>query len=111
MFGTPCPQPRDNGVVVLPWVWSYLYKIDPISIEDVAKSRGTCKEGPRYGKVISTIAETYAAFMEQPAQCLMWALIAALNYVGLGIDVGNDFAEAPPPKDPFYIQVDAQFQE
>jgi hypothetical protein len=28
----------------------------------------------------------------------MWALIAALNFVGLGIDVGNAFAEAPPLK-------------
>jgi hypothetical protein len=41
----------------------------------------------------------------------MWALIAALNFVGLGIDVGNAFAEAPPPKDPFYMQVDAQFHD
>jgi hypothetical protein len=41
----------------------------------------------------------------------MWALIAALNFVGLGIDVSNAFAEAPPPKDPFYMQVDAQFQD
>ena len=110
MFGEPCPRSRDAGVVVLPWVWSYLYKIDPISIQDVAKSRGTCNGGPRHGKVI-TIAETYAACVEQPAHRLIWALIAALNYIGLGIDVGNAFAEAPPPKDPFYMQVDSQFQE
>jgi hypothetical protein len=110
MFGEPCPRPLDNDVVVLPWVWSYLYKIDPITIEDVAKSRGTCNGGPRHGKVI-TIAETYAACVEQPAHRLMWALIAALNFIGLGIDVGNAFAEAPPPKEPFFMQVDAQFCE
>jgi hypothetical protein len=110
MFGEPCPRPLDDDVVVLPWVWSYLYKIDPISIEDVAKSRGTCNGGPRHGKVI-TIAETYAACVEQPAHRLMWALIAALNFVGLGIDVGNAFAEAPPPKDPFFMQADKQFRE
>jgi hypothetical protein len=110
MFGEPCPRPLDDDVVVLPWVWSYLYKIDPITIEDVAKSRGTCNGGPRHGKVI-TIAETYAACVEQPAHRLMWALLAALNFVGLGIDVGNAFAEAPPPKDPFFMQADTQFRE
>jgi hypothetical protein len=110
MFGEPCPRPLNDDVVVLPWVWSYLYKIDPVLIEDVAKSRGTCNGGPRHGKVI-TIAETYAACVEQPAHRLMWALIAALNFVGLGIDVGNAFAEAPPPKDPFFMQADKQFRE
>jgi hypothetical protein len=110
MFGTPRPRPHEEGVVVLPWVWSYLYKIDPISIKDVAKSHGTCNGGPRHGKVI-TMAETYAVCVEQPAHRLMWALIAALNFVSLGIDVGNAFAEAPLPKDPNYMQVHAQFQE
>jgi hypothetical protein len=112
MFGEPCPRPHDNYVVILPWVWSYLYKINPITIEDVAKSRGTCngRPRPRHGKVI-TIAETYAACVEQPAHRLMWALIAALNLISLGIDVGNAFVEAPPPKEPFFMQVDAQFCE
>ncbi len=37
MIGEPCPRPLDNDIVVLLWIWSYLYKINPISIEDVAK--------------------------------------------------------------------------
>jgi hypothetical protein len=37
------------------------------------------------------------------------AKIAALNYVGLGCDVSNAFAEALPPKEPFYMVADAQF--
>jgi hypothetical protein len=110
MFGEPCPRPTDEDTVVLPWVWSYLYKLDPVKLVDVEKSRGTCNGGPRYGKVI-TIAETYAACVEQPAHRLTWALIAALNYIGLGVDIGNAFAEAPPPKDPFFMQVDKQFRE
>jgi hypothetical protein len=110
MFGTPGPRPTGDNVVVLPWVWSYLYKLDPVKLVDVEKSRGTCNGGPRYGKVI-TIAETYAACVEQPAHRLTWALIAALNYIGLGVDIGNAFAEAPPPKDPFFMQVDSQFRE
>ncbi len=110
MFGTPGPRPTGDNVVVLPWVWSYLYKLDPVKLVDVEKSRGTCNGGPRYGKVI-TIAETYAACVEQPAHRFTSALIAALHYIGLGVDIGNAFAEAPPPKDPFFMQVDTQFRE
>jgi hypothetical protein len=99
MFGKPCPRPLDPDVVVLPWVWTCLYKIDPVTLQDVEKSRGTCNGGTRHGKVV-TLAVTYAACVKQPAHRLTWALIAALNYVGLGCDVSNAFAEAPPPKEP-----------
>jgi hypothetical protein len=60
MFGKPCPRPLDPDVVVLPWVWTYLYKIDPVTLEDVEKSFLTCSGGTRHGKVV-TLAETYAA--------------------------------------------------
>jgi hypothetical protein len=100
--------PPEPDTVILPWVWTYLYKVDPITLEDVDKSRGTCNGGTRFGKVV-TLAETYAACVEQPAHRLTWSLIAALNYVGLGCDVSNAFAEAPAPKEPFYMVVDEQF--
>ena len=45
MFGEPCPHPSEEDTVVLPWVWTYLYKVHPISLEDVEKSRGTCNGG------------------------------------------------------------------
>jgi hypothetical protein len=95
------PAPPDPDTVILPWVWTYLYKVDPITLEDVQKSRGTCNGGTRFGKVV-TLAETYATCVKQPAHRLTWSLIAALNYVGLGCDMSNAFAEAPAPKEPFY---------
>jgi hypothetical protein len=110
MFGAPRPRPRDPDTVILPWVWTYLYKVDPITLEDVEKSRGTCNGGTRFRKVV-TLAETYAACIKQPAHRLTWSLIAALSYVGLGCDVSNAFAEAPAPKEPFYMVVDKQFQD
>jgi hypothetical protein len=110
MFGQPCPRPPDPKTVILPWVWTYLYKIDPMTLEDVEKSRGTCNGGTRYGKVV-TLAETYAACVEQPAHRLTWSLIAALNYIGHGCDVSNAFAEAPAPKEQFYMVVDDQFRD
>jgi hypothetical protein len=70
MFGKPCPQPAKNlNAIILPWVWTYLYKIDPITLEDTEKSRGTCNRGARHGKVV-TLAETHAACMEQPVHRL-----------------------------------------
>jgi hypothetical protein len=57
MFGKPCPRPDDDTTIILPWVWSHMYKLDPVTLKEVEKLRGTCNGGPRYGKVI-TIAET-----------------------------------------------------
>jgi hypothetical protein len=109
MFGTPCPRPpKGSKSVVLPWVWTYLFKIDPITLEDNAKSRGTCNGGSRHGKVV-TLAETYAACVEQPIHRLAWAITAGINYISIGCDVSNAFAEAPPPSIPFFMEVDAQF--
>ena len=97
-------------MTILPWVWTYLYKEDPLTGLDIEKSRGTCNGGPRYGEAI-TLAETYAACVEQPVHRLTWALSAALNLKCVGYDVGNAFAEAPAPKSPFYMKVDAPFQQ
>ena len=108
MFGDPVPRPRN--AVVLPWVWAYVYKTDPVTLQSTPKSRGTCNGGKRHGKIV-TLAETYAACVDQPAHRLTWAIIAALNYVALGTDVGNALAEADGPEDTFYMYVDEQFHD
>jgi hypothetical protein len=63
--------------------------------------RAHVMEAPAMESVI-TIAETYVACLEQPAHPLMWglidALIDALNFVGLGINVGIKFAKNHHPK-------------
>ena len=108
MFGDPIPRPI--GAVVLPFVWTYLTKLDPLTGATIYKARGTCNGGKRFGKAV-TLAETYATCVEQPACRLFWALTAALGLIVLGADAGNAFAEAPPPVEPFYMQVDDQFRE
>jgi hypothetical protein len=111
MFGTPCPRPKDRESVVLPWVWTYLHKLDPNTLQEVEKARGTCNGGKRYGRAV-TLAETYAACcVEHPAQRLFWAITASESLITLGCDVANAFAEAPPPILPFYMEVDDQFRE
>jgi hypothetical protein len=110
MFGDPCTRPDDPNAVILPFVWTYVLKIAPITNEIVEKARATCNGGKRHGKAV-TIAETYAACVEQPAQRLYWALVASLNLIAIGCDVGNAFAEAPPPSQPFYMYIDEQFRD
>ena len=85
MFGAPIDKHED--MTTLPWVWTYLNKEDPLTGEEQPKSRGTCNGGKRYGKAV-TLAETYAACVEQPIHRLTWALVAAaLNLKCIGYDV------------------------
>jgi Reverse transcriptase (RNA-dependent DNA polymerase) len=101
MFGDPIPKPL--GAVTLPFVWTYILK------EGKPKARATCNGGPRYGKAV-TLAQTYANCVEQPACRLFWSLAAQYNYIVLGADAGNAFAEAPPPDQAFYMIIDDQYR-
>ena len=107
MIGNPVKRTLD--MVILPWVWTYMYRETKDKINKaVTKSQGTCNGGPRYCDK-SFISETYAACVEQPIHQLMWAISAALGLTCKGYNVGNEFAEAPAPKFLFYMQPDAQF--
>jgi len=111
MFGDPIPRPA--GATVLPFVWQYSYKEDATAETKgvpMEKARATCNGGKRYGKAV-TLAETYATCVEQPASRLFWALVAVLGFVAYGADVGNAFAEAPPPESPFYMSIDEQYRD
>ena len=74
------------------------------------KARGIYNGGPRYGEAV-TLAETYAACVEQPIHRLTWAILAALNLYYKGHDVGDVFAETPAPVNPFFMYPDAQFRQ
>ena len=107
MFGTPIPPPPASKI--LPWVWTYLYKENPLTGEDEPKSRGTCDGGKRRNGTV-TLAETYASCVDQSCHRLTWALSAALDNICIGYDLANAYAEAPwGDEEPFYMQVDEQF--
>ena len=108
MFGAPIPRPK--GAIVLPFVWAYSTKIDPITGEIIYKARCTCNGGKRFGRAV-TMAETYATCVAQPACRVYWAIVAAAGLIALGADAANAFAEAPPPVEPFYMKIDIQFRE
>ena len=107
MFSDPLPAER--GILILPSVWTYLYK-EAEGGKDQQKSRATCNGSPRFF-AYNTIGKTYAACLEQPTHRLTWAISAALGLVCKGYDVGNAFAEAPASNFKFFMRLDAQFKE
>ena len=108
MFGDPIPRPID--AIVLPFVWTYMEKEDPLTGILKPKSRATCNGGKRYGKAV-TVAETYATCVEQPACRTYWGITASESLVAMGADAGNAFAEAPPATQVFYMRIDEQYNE
>ena len=82
MFGNPVK--RTLEMVMLPWVWTYIYRETKGEInKDATKSQGTCNGGPRYCDK-STISETYTACVEQSIHQSPWAISVALNLVCRG---------------------------
>jgi Reverse transcriptase (RNA-dependent DNA polymerase) len=108
MFADPVPRPF--GATVLPFVWNYLMKLDPVDGTEKRKARATCNGGKQFGKAV-ILAETYATCVEQPACRLLWAMTAALCLIAIGADAGNAFAGAPPPIQTFFMQIDDQYRE
>ena len=53
----------------------------------------------------------YANCVDQTSSRLFYAIAAAENMLTFGTDVSNALAEAPPPKQGFYVQPDQAFHK
>jgi hypothetical protein len=60
---------------------------------------------------VRILDETYANCVNQTSTRLFYGIAAAENLFVYGSDVSNAFAEAPPPKQGFYIRPDKAFHE
>ena len=105
MFGPPGPIPTDViKYSILPMIWVYLIKVD-------GRKKARCvANGAPHLKGTITLANTYAAYLEQAACRLFWAIAAIKNTLVFGSDAANAFAEAPPPKSPLFLKVDAAYR-
>ena len=91
------PEPRPKGANLLSLLWCYLVKDDGRK-----KARCVCNRNKnRQGTV--TLAETYAASLEQTASRVFWAATLINNFITIGADTSNAFAEAPAPVAPLYV--------
>jgi hypothetical protein len=104
MFGLPVTQSKGDAVFHL--VWTYNIK----AVDGRKKARCVCDRSTCSGQVL-VLAETYANCVDQTSARLFYTIASAKNLLIFGADVSNAFAEAPPPKQPFFIQPDTAFCE
>ena len=104
MFGNPVTVEEDDAVFHL--VSTYAVK----AVDNRKKARCVCDGSTRSGSD-QVLDETYANCVDQTSSRLFYAIAAAENLLIFGADVSNAFAEAPPPKQGFYIRPDRAFHE
>jgi hypothetical protein len=102
MFGPLVAATSDNTVFIL--VWSYGVKV----VDGCKKARCTCDGSLRLGQVC-VLDETYANCIDQTSAHLFYGIGAAENLIVYSADVSSAFAEAPPPKQGFFIRPDNVF--
>ncbi len=104
MFGNPVAPTDEDAIFHL--VWTYAVK----AVNGHKKARCVCDGSTRFG-MVHVLAETYANCVNQTSTCLFYAVAASENLLVFGADVSNAFAEAPPPKQGFFIHPDWAFTE
>lgn len=104
MFGEPVKITDKSAVFNL--VWTYVIK----ELDKRKKARCTCDGSTRAGQV-RVLDHTYANCVDQTGSRIFYALSAAENKIIFGADVSNAFAEAPAPKQGFYIRPDKAFRD
>ncbi len=104
MFGQPVPI-HDN-MAVFHSVWTYAIK----ALDSQKKARWAC-DGSTHSGQAKILKKTYANCVDQMSLHLFYVIAAAENLLIYDADVLNAFAEAPPPKQGFYIHPDWAFCE
>jgi hypothetical protein len=97
-----------NYAVVFHTVWTYGYGIKALDAHK--KARMVCDGSLRAGQA-HVLDETYANCIDQSSSRMFYAIAATENLLIYGADVSNAFAEAPPPKQGFYIYPNRAFNE
>jgi hypothetical protein len=102
MFGTQV-QIQDSMAVFL-LVWTYAIK----ALDSCKKAQWARDGSPCLGQA-RIRDKTYANCVDQTSSRLFYAVSAAENLIIVVADVLNVFAEAPSPKQGFYIHPDRAF--
>ena len=104
MFSPPAKLPNEHGINVLAMIWVYI-------IKTCGRKKARCvANGNPQQKGSVTLANTYAACLEQAGARIFWATCALKNKLIFGSDMSNAFAEAPAPKAPLYLKVDIAYK-
>jgi hypothetical protein len=101
-FGKPCIQPK--GANLLPLLWTYLIK------DCGTKKACYVCNGSKHMTGSVTLTETYAGSLDQTGSRIFWAA-TLYNFITIGADTSNAFAEAPAPKAPLFVSIDTPFRD
>ncbi len=104
MFGQPVAATKDDAIFHL--VWTYAIK----AVNGREKAYCVCDSSTRSG-MVRVLAETYANCVDQTSAHLFYAVAAAENLLVYGANMSNAFAEAPSPKQGFYIHPNRAFND
>ncbi len=104
MFGQPQVVNEDAAIFHL--VWTYNIK----ALDGRKKAQCVCDGSPRASQAC-ILDKTYANYIDQTSSRMFYAIAAAENLLIHGANVSSAFAEAPPPKQGFYIFPDCAFNK
>ena len=96
----------DHNDAIFHLVWTYNIK----AVDGRKKARCVCDGSSRSG-LVKVLDEVYANCVDQTSAHFFYAVAAVENLLVFGSDVCNAFAEAPPPKQGFYIRPDCAFNK
>jgi Reverse transcriptase (RNA-dependent DNA polymerase) len=103
MYGAPVYPPP--GAIILRQHWNYSIKSD-----GTRKARNCCDGSPRAAPELK-LANTYSSCIEHPCMRMFFALCAHEGYICVKIDATNAYANSPPPDQPTFVYVDAQYAD
>jgi hypothetical protein len=102
MFGNPVPA--EDSTAIFHLVWTYVIK----ELDVCKKAHCVCNGSSCLGQV-QVLDCTYANCINRTGSGIFYAISATENMLVYGADVSNAFAEAPAPKQGFFIYPDWAF--
>ena len=105
MFGDPVPVEDESAIFHL--VWTYVVN----KLDSCKKACCVCDGSSRSGQVPYRSLTIPANCVDRTGSRIFYAISAAENMLVYDADVSNAFAEAPSPKQGFFIYPDRAFND
>jgi hypothetical protein len=102
MFGDPVLADDESAIFYL--IWAYVIK----ELDERKKACCVCDRSS-CSRQVQVLDHTYANCMDRTGSWIFYAISAAENMLVYRTEVSNAFAEAPPPKQGFFIYPDRAF--
>eukprot|EP00957_Ditylum_brightwellii_P038606 2918476-Ditylum_brightwellii.AAC.1 len=103
IYGNPVRPP--NKATILQSIWTYVVK------HDSKKKARNCCNGSILKRKGTKYVNTYSACASQSGMQLLTAIAAIKNYLIIGTDATNVYAQSPPPSNPTCMRINDQYAD